>query len=151
MEVKLVENQESILHVEIVYPFMNPNVMQLAEKIRSLDIKIVGEEEEKSVYLSVQDIYYIESLERKTFIYTKDRVLRSNKKLYQLAEELSDFHFFQINKGCLLNIDVLVHVKTLFNSRLEATLDNGEKLIITRTYIPAVKKWLEREASQYEK
>lgn len=151
MEVKLVEDKGCTLHVEIIYPEMNPTIRQLAEKIKGLDAKIVGEEEGEHLYLSVQDIYYIESVERKTFIYTKNKVLRSNKKLYQLAEELKPFEFFQINKHCLLNINVLAHVRTMFNSRLEATLDNGEKVIITRTYIPEVKKWLMGEMSRYEK
>ena len=142
MEVKLVEDKECTLHVEILYPEMNSGILRLAEKIKGLDAKIIGEKEGSQLYLSVQDIYYIESIERKTFIYTKNNVYRTNKKLYQLTEELRVFNFFQINKQCLLNINVLAHVKTLFNSRLEATLDNGEKVIITRTYIPEVKQWL---------
>lgn len=150
MKVKLIEDKESVLHVQVVYPVMNTTVQQLVEKIKSFDIKITADEEDRSSCLSVHDIYYIESLERKTFIYTKDKVFRTNKKLYQFAEELKDFSFLQVNKSCLLNINVLVHVKTLLNSRLEATLDNGEKLIITRTYIPEVKRWLEGEAKQYE-
>lgn len=150
MEVELIEDKESILHVQVVYPVMNTNVQQLVERIKALDIKITVDDEKKSSCLSVHDIYYIESLERKTFIYTKDKVFRTNKKLYQLVEEYRDLSFVQINKSCLLNINVLVHVKTLFNSRLEATLDNGEKLIITRTYIPKVKSWLEGEAKTYE-
>lgn len=150
MEVELIEDKKSILHVQVVYPVMNATVQQLAEKIKALDLKLAVDDDEKSSYLSVKDIYYIESLERKTFIYTKDKVFRTNKKLYQFVEEYKDLSFVQINKSCLLNIDVLVHVRTLFNSRLEATLDNGEKLIITRTYIPKVKSWLEGEANTYE-
>ncbi|WAG63466.1 LytTR family transcriptional regulator DNA-binding domain-containing protein [Clostridium estertheticum] len=45
--------------------------------------------------------------------------------------------FIQINKACIMNINVLDSVNTLFNSRLKATLINGENVIITRTYIPA--------------
>ena len=150
MEVKLIEDKNSPLRIEIYYPVMNSRVNQLVEAIKSVEVKIIGSDDGKETYLNVQDIYYIESLERKTFIYTKDRVLRTSKKLYQLAEELKEFGFLQANKGCLLNVNVLKHVRVLFNSRLEATLINDEKLIITRTYIPAIKEWLERETSDEE-
>ena len=145
MEVKLQEDKKQPLTVAVIYPEMSMEVRQLVQLIKSFNVRITGSDEEKETLLDIYQIYYIESMERKTFIYTKDQVLRTGKKLYQLAEELKDFGFIQINKGCLLNINKLEHVRTLFNSRLEATLVNKEKLIITRTYIPLLKKWLEQE------
>jgi DNA-binding LytR/AlgR family response regulator len=34
---------------------------------------------------------------------------------------------------------MLENIRTLFNSRLEGTLINGEKITISRTYIPAIR------------
>lgn len=150
MDIILVEDKESNLEVQIKYPSMNAQVQQLIQRIKSVDVKIVGSDNGKEMVLSIYDIFYIESIERKTFIYTKDRIFRSSRKLYQLLDELKDFGFVQINKSCIMNIDVLDSVKTLFNSRLKASLINGEKVIITRTYIPAIKKWLDGEADLYE-
>ena len=150
MDIILVEDKDSSLEVQIKYPSMNAQVQQLIQKIKSLDIKIVGSDNEKNTLLNIYDIFYIESVDRKTFIYTKDQVFRSNKKLYELLQELKEFGFVQINKSCIMNMEVLGSVKTIFNSRLKATLINGEKVIITRTYIPEVKKWLDGEAEHYE-
>ncbi len=146
MNIILVEDKERNLEVQIRYPIMNAQVQQLIQRIKSTDVKIVGTDNNKSTVFNIYDIFYIESIERKTFIYTKNQVLRSNKKLYQLIDELKGFGFIQINKSCIMNINVLDSVKTLFNSRLKATLTNGENVIITRTYIPAVKKLLDEEA-----
>lgn len=148
MELRLIEGKESNLQVIITYPVMNQQVQQLVKRIKGMDIKLTCEAEGKSACLALEEIYYIESLERKTFVYTENQVYRSSKKLYQLLEELASFGFVQISKSCLLNVNVLQHVKTLFNSRLEATLKNGEKVIIARTYIPAVKQWLAGEAKR---
>lgn len=150
MDIILVEDKESNLEVQIRYPIMNEQVQQLIQRIKSVDVKIVGSDNGKDTVLNIYDIFYIESIERKTFIYTKDQIFRSSKKLYQLLDELKEFGFVQINKSYILNIDVLDSVKTLFNSRLKATLINGEKVIITRTYIPAIKKWLDGEEDLYE-
>ena len=40
----------------------------------------------------------------------------------------------------MVNINELVHIKALSNSRLEAELSNGEKIIVSRTYIPEIKR-----------
>ncbi|WP_160686594.1 LytTR family DNA-binding domain-containing protein [Clostridium sp. C2-6-12] len=150
MDIKLVEDKDSKLEVQIKYPIMNAHVKQLIQKIKSTEMKIVGSDSGEDTVLNIYDIFYIESVERKTFIYTKDQIFRSSKKLYQLFDELKEFGFVQINKACILNIDVLESVKTIFNSRLKATLINGEHVIVTRTYIPEIKKWLDGEASLYE-
>ena len=39
-----------------------------------------------------------------------------------------------------MNINELVHIKTLSNSRLEAELSNGEKINVSRTYISEIKR-----------
>ena len=147
MDIILVEDKDSNLEVQIKYPVMNTQVQQLIQKIKSIDIKIIGNDSGKDTALNICDVFYIESIERKTFIYTKDQVFRSSKKLYQLLDELKEFGFVQINKACILNIDVLDSVKTIFNSKLKATLVNGEKVIITRTYISKIKKLLDGEVN----
>jgi DNA-binding LytR/AlgR family response regulator len=148
MDIKLIEDRESTLEVQIRYPSMNLQVQQLIKRIQSVDVKIVGNEEGRDTILNAFDIFYIESIDRKTFLYTKDQVYRTSKRLYQYIEELKGAGFIQISKSCLLNMEELDSVRTLFNSRLEATLTNGEKVIITRTFIPAVKEWLDGEAEQ---
>lgn len=147
MDIILVEDKDSNLEVQIKYPVMNTQVQQLIQKIKSIDIKIIGNDSGKDTALNICDVFYIESIERKTFIYTKDQVFKSSKKLYELLDELKEFGFVQINKACILNIDVLDSVKTIFNSKLKATLVNGEKVIITRTYISKIKKLLDGEVN----
>lgn len=146
MDIKLIEDKNSTLEVQIKYPVMNEQVKNLIHRIKSIQLKISATDDDgNETMLNIYDIFYIESVERKTFIYTKDKIFRTGRKLYMLLDEFKDFGFLQINKSCILNIDVLESVKTIFNSRLKATLSNGEQVIITRTYIPAIKKWLDGE------
>lgn len=87
-------------------------------------------------------------MDKKTFIYTRDQVFRSEKKLYHFVEELKEYDFVQVSKSCILNLDVLEYIKSLYNSRMEATLINGEKITISRTYLPIIKEALSKEVEQ---
>ncbi|MDE6406050.1 MAG: LytTR family transcriptional regulator DNA-binding domain-containing protein, partial [Lachnospiraceae bacterium] len=66
-------------------------------------------------------------------------------RLYQLKERLQSAGFVQISKSCLLNINALESIRPLFNSRMEATLKNGEKVCVNRKYLQEVKKALRGE------
>jgi Response regulator of the LytR/AlgR family len=59
-----------------------------------------------------------------------------------LLHDLQHDGFVQISKSCLLNINVLENIRPLFNSRMEATLLNGERVIVNRRYLPDVKEAL---------
>lgn len=51
--------------------------------------------------------------------------------------------FVQISKSCILNINVLDFVRPLLNSRMEATLKNGERLNVSRKYLVNIKSKLQ--------
>ena len=60
-------------------------------------------------------------------------------------DELKEYDFVKVSRTCLVNINELVHIKALANSRLEAELSNGEKIIVSRTYIPEIKRKIFKE------
>ena len=101
---------------------------------------IVGYRDGEKVPCRLSQIYYFESVDDKTFVYCKDNVFSCGLKLYEAEEMLADTSFVRISKACILNIDVLDSVKMMINGKMEAALDNGEKLIINRHYVPAFKK-----------
>ena len=81
-------------------------------------------------------------VERKTFLYTKDEVYMTDKKLYELEDMFREAGIIRISKSCLVNVDMLCSIRQLMNSQLEATLRNGEKLIVERTYLKSIKNIL---------
>lgn len=133
----------SDIEVLIRYAKMNKQVERLLTLMQSADtqIKCNGENNERFIHAS--DIFYIESVDKKTFVYLEKSVYRTNFRLYQLAGELMHSGFVQINKACILNINALECVKPLMNSRMEATLKNGERLYINRKYLNGIKQALQ--------
>ncbi len=94
---------------------------------------------EQNVLLPVQDVYYAESVDLKTFVYAEKAVYRSRLKLYELEEALGHGDFLRISKQTILNIRKIRSVAPAGDSRFQATLTNGEKVIISRQYVPALK------------
>lgn len=146
MIMRIEENvSQKELEVLIKCAQKNHKVERLLELIRSVDKTVTCRTETSMCWMSASDIYYIESVDKKTFIYGEKLVYCTDLRLYQLIEELSDAGFVQVSKSCMINLQMLDSIRPLFNSRMEATLTNGERLTVTRKFIPSIKnKLLER-------
>ncbi|MDO9492356.1 LytTR family DNA-binding domain-containing protein [Acetobacterium sp.] len=146
MKIKLTQQKEqNEIEVEIKYCEMNNMVNHLVKRLENYCYHICGNDNGRIYKIDVDDIFYIESVDRKTFIYSTKQVFRTEKKLYQILEELKSHDFVQINKSVIVNINVLESMEMLANSRIQVTLQNGEKLNATRTYIPNIKKAFNKE------
>lgn len=103
---------------------------------------IIGVRGEKLYSLKQEEILYIEATENKTFIYCESDFYESKLKLYELEAIVSKSNFFRCSKSVILNCDMINCVTPAFNGRFEARLINGERVIISRQYVPELKKIL---------
>ncbi|MGL9747235.1 LytTR family DNA-binding domain-containing protein [Enterococcus sp. DIV0170] len=103
---------------------------------------LVGEENGAHYKVPYSNVFYIEVVDKKSFIYTQDKVYQSAEKLYQLEEELLPHKFIRIGKSMLLNIEVIQSVSPTLSGRFEATLVNDERVAVSRKYVPELKKAL---------
>ncbi|MCL2557255.1 MAG: LytTR family transcriptional regulator DNA-binding domain-containing protein [Treponema sp.] len=131
------------IEIVIKYPQKNKVVEQIVVLLNAVDTKIDCYSEDCLKMVNISDIYYIESLEKKTFVYCEKECLKTKYRLYQLNEKLSDKGFIQISKYCILNINKLDKVKPMFNSRMEIVLTNGMRLQATRKYLACIKRKLQ--------
>lgn len=103
---------------------------------------LVGEENGAHYKVPYSNVFYIEVVDKKSFIYTQDKVYQSAEKLYQLEEKLLPHKFIRIGKSMLLNIEVIQSVSPTLSGRFEATLVNDERVAVSRKYVPELKKAL---------
>lgn len=103
---------------------------------------LVGEDSGAHYKIPFLDVLYIEVVDKKSFIYTKDLVCQSNEKLYQLEEKLLPHKFIRVGKSMLLNIDAIKAVSPTLSGRFEAVLINDERVAVSRKYVPDLKKGL---------
>lgn len=120
----------------------NALIQQLIAAIQMVDQKLAITSENQTVLLPICSILYIESVDRKCFIYSTDQVYESSLKLYELAHQLAPYSFSQISKSCLVNLQNVSSIKAYLDRRLLITLQNSEQLIASRQYAPQIKERL---------
>ena len=72
---------------------MSPLIKKLEKIIKSVDKTIKCTLDNSIVWVNASDIYYIEVVDKRTFVYGEKLVYETNYRLYQLLNELSDFGF----------------------------------------------------------
>lgn len=116
------------------------NFMSFPEK------KLIGLKESTQIVIDIKQILYIESVERKTFVYLEDDILRVEYTLTQLERMLNSVRFFRCSKSMIINIDKVKVLGSLASNRIDVTMCNGEHIIISRTYASDFRRRLKGEA-----
>ncbi|TXR64455.1 LytTR family transcriptional regulator [Bacillus sp. AY18-3] len=93
--------------------------------------------------ISCSTIYYLEYLERKVFVYTKENIFEIKCPLYKLQYTLPD-NFIRISKTTIVNIHFLKKFSAKASGNLETLLSNGENLIVSRKYVFSLKNKLKQ-------
>ena len=129
------------------YRRLNGEVEAVLQFMNAPPKKLIGTKDNTQAVIDFADILYAETVDRKTFIYTADDVFRSELTLAQLEEVLNTVNYFRCAKSMIINIDKISTLKSLASNRIDATLVNGEHIIISRTYASEFRKILKGESS----
>ena len=121
---------------------LTKEVARLERHIRRFGASVPARENGESVQVNVDSILYVESVDKKTFLYTDDRVLLTEKRLYELEELLDGRDFFRCSKSVILHLNKVIRLKPELNRNILATLSNGEKIVVSRRYAAALKELL---------
>ena len=117
---------------------MTDNILKAINLIKSPDSLTVYLDNE-ALMLPIVNVFYIESVDLKTFVYAEKTVYLSRMKLYEIEEYLKSSDFLRISKQVIVNVRKIKSVAPAGDSRFQATLKNGEKVLISRQYVPALK------------
>ena len=128
------------------YQRLNGEVEAVLQFMNAPPKKLIGTKDNTQAVIDFADILYVETVDRKTFIYTADDVFRSELTLAQLEEVLNTVNYFRCAKSMIINIDKISTLKSLASNRIDATLVNGEHIIISRTYASEFRKILKGES-----
>lgn len=128
------------------YQCLNQEVEHIMNFMSFADKKLVGTKDGSQIVVDVKQILYIESVDRKTFVYLEDDVVRVEYTLTQLERMLNSLRFFRCSKSMFMNIDKVKVLDSLASNRIDATMCNGEHIIISRTYASEFRRRLKGEA-----
>ena len=68
-----------------------------------------------------------------------------NYTLQQLEVILQKEYFFRCSKSMIMNINKVAGLRSLSSNRIDATMENGEHIMISRTYASDFRKRLRGE------
>lgn len=116
-------------------------IQQAMDLLTGNAMKLAVYKDDSVHFCSQKDIYYVESVDDKTFVYTKNKCYETKKKLYEL-EKILNKSFLRSSKSMICNIRKIKSVKSEYNGRMKATLLNNEEIVISRSYVKNLKERL---------
>jgi DNA-binding LytR/AlgR family response regulator len=122
---------------------MSDDIEKLLTALRTLDLKLTGRKDGRQYIIEVTDVMYIESTDKRTFLYTLNDIFESPFRLYELEIKLSDSDFLRASKNCIFNINHVKSIEPDLDRRLIITMEKDIKLLVSRQYSTAVKQKLE--------
>ena len=140
MDIQIIEHIKEKLQVIIKCRQIDDEIMRLKYHIELFDKKLQAKKDDEWRFVSLFDILYFESVDNRTFLYTKDDVMEIKRRLYELEIILSEKDFIRISKSQIININKVKSLRPEISRTILATMCNGEQLYISRKYAPAIRR-----------
>ena len=121
---------------------LTPETESVIAALRIMDSQMTVIKDDESYIIDIAKIVYIESVDRRTFVYTESECYETKLKLYEMEERLCGSGFLRISRSCLVHLRFVRSIKAEFDRKLRLTLENGEQMIVSRQYADELKKRL---------
>lgn len=119
---------------------LTESVQKLIDRIRNLDAFCECSAENYLMKANINDVYYFESVDNRTFVYFEKQVRECSLKLYEVEKKYEKLGFLRISKNTIVNLYKIEKVKPMRNQKFMLLLHNGEKIIVNRHYVPSFKE-----------
>lgn len=138
---KITVEKKDIQEIEITVHCAEENeeVERVISLLNTFDQRLIVKDQGENYVIQRDDLFYVDSVDKKTFVYTKNKVYESPLKLYELEEQ---FEFFRASKSCVINIRHIKSLKSEFNRKIRVTMSNDEQIMVSRQYADELKKKL---------
>lgn len=118
------------------------DILRLVAMLRVYQKKLVGILDSERHLLDVKDILYIDTADKKTFLYTQKAVYESALRLYELEDALRELDFMRAGRSLIVNFRRIQSIRPELGGRLLLTMDNGEQVYVSRQYAQEMNKKL---------
>ena len=126
------------------YKEPTPRIQRILDAISGSGSRLVGKKDNDTVTIDPAHILYIESVDDRIYVYTRTDVIRLDGSLVSILEDLDDIRFFRCSKSMIINVEKVQKLKSLSSNRIDATMEGGEHILISRTYASDFRRLLRR-------
>ncbi|PAD26469.1 DNA-binding protein [Niallia circulans] len=122
---------------------VTPSIEKVISILKESNYTIIAQDidSEKFSQIKISDIFYLEYLERRIFLYTKNNTLTTRDSLSNFMKVLPK-EFVQISKSTVVNSLYIKSFIAQKNGNLLLETIEHEQLIVSRRYVQNVKKSL---------
>ncbi|MCR5584293.1 MAG: LytTR family transcriptional regulator DNA-binding domain-containing protein [Lachnospiraceae bacterium] len=139
---QITEGEDS---VTVRYRELTPPINRIISILRDSGGKLWGKSGDESLCFGYDDILYLESVDDKVFAYTDEHVLKIEGSLNSFMLEADNEIFFRCSKSMVMNVNRVSSLKSLSSNRIDAVMEGGEHIIISRRYASEFRKLLRGE------
>lgn len=133
---KVTEEQITSGSDEVIvrYQKKTEEVSRILTFLESGSSRLTGILDGKEYLIRPDHILYMESVDSNTFLYTKEHIFQTPCTLAELTALFPDYGYFRCSKSMIINIYHVQCLNSLPNNRIDATMENGEHVLISRRY-----------------
>ena len=141
MKIRVEEKSEygQVPEVIIRCNHKNNEVNEIVELLETKYKKMIGSLKQQEHVLKPSDILYCESVDGVTYAYTNKEVYKTWYTLNELEQTYAVMGYFRASKSVVINIHAIESLKSEIGNRIDACLENGEHIIISRRYAKALR------------
>lgn len=137
-----VDDKYTDTEVIIRTPKITQEIEKMIALMRMINMQIGVKYNDETYLLDIEKILYIDTVDRKTLVYTEDEIYESDLKLYEIEMELVERDFLRVSKQTIVNLRKVKSLRAEFDRKIRLTLQNGEQIIVSRMYSDELRKKL---------
>lgn len=137
-----IDENAADLEISVTCKRLTSDIEKILATLRMMNHQLTAKKDNEIHLLDITQVIYIESVDRKCFIYTSDEIYESEFRLYELEQQLEEYGFFRVSKSFLIHLQNIQSLKADINRRIRVTMSNGEEIIASRQYADELKRRL---------
>jgi Response regulator of the LytR/AlgR family len=130
--------------IDLYYNHIDQETEIIMNFLGSYNKTLIGRRDDEITLINPSMIYYCEIVERRCFAYLKESIWQLDISLQMMIEQFSDLGFTRTSKSMIVNVYKIDKLKSDLNMRVNIILDNGETVLLNRTYRSQFYKYLEK-------
>lgn len=146
MKITLQKIENGTEEVIIKYHAMTEQIDSIINYINRQEEKWVVCKDGQQFVISPQNVIYLESVDGITYLYTDEDVYRTGLSLTAAEAAYMEEGYFRCSKSMVINIYRIQKLKSEPGNRIDAMMDNGEHVIISRRYAKELRSILKRRS-----
>ncbi|HAQ57335.1 MAG TPA: histidine kinase [Acholeplasmatales bacterium] len=139
-----VETIADLNETEIVVrcPERDEEVERVVSALGFFEKAVMARKDGRTFRIPPADIYYFEAVDDKTYVCLRKDVCETTMRLYEIESLFRGSTFLRVNRNTIVDAAKIRSFKSALNGRMEARLENGEAIEISRAYVSALKLML---------